>query len=273
MKPEQLARLFHETYERLSPDFGYKTREDSAKPWDEVPAQNKALMIAVCAAISVSDAIYMPHVWFCPSCACELVKRTGNNQTIPNPVYSDKCPNDGTTLERMTWKRKAEQLLQTVPDANCMAIINELRKEEGSSVEIFCDNSHRTVAAGADDGRCAVEVTGEWTSWSAKRFEADSIIGALQAAEIAKGNFDLAKQKNTRSKFRWNYERREGVLWVCEGQHDKLEPCVWRKATPEETEEVSTYVGPGNAYAHDDKESLQMRAQSRGNAEMSTDEQ
>jgi hypothetical protein len=44
---EELARLFPETYERRAPEFGYKTREASAVPWDDVPAQNKALMIAV----------------------------------------------------------------------------------------------------------------------------------------------------------------------------------------------------------------------------------
>lgn len=45
---EKLARKFHETYERLAPAFGYKTREASAKPWEEVPEQNRNLMIAVC---------------------------------------------------------------------------------------------------------------------------------------------------------------------------------------------------------------------------------
>jgi hypothetical protein len=44
--PEQIAQLFHEAYERLAPDFGYRTREESAKPWADVPDQNKALMVA-----------------------------------------------------------------------------------------------------------------------------------------------------------------------------------------------------------------------------------
>ena len=48
---ETLAQKFHETYERLAPSFGYKTREASAQPWAEVPEQNKKLMIAVCAEI------------------------------------------------------------------------------------------------------------------------------------------------------------------------------------------------------------------------------
>jgi hypothetical protein len=45
---EELARAFHETYERLAPDFGYETRRESAVPWEQVPENNKNLMIAVC---------------------------------------------------------------------------------------------------------------------------------------------------------------------------------------------------------------------------------
>lgn len=43
----KIAQNFHETYERMAPDFSYKTREASAVPWDEVPEQNKLLMIGV----------------------------------------------------------------------------------------------------------------------------------------------------------------------------------------------------------------------------------
>ena len=49
--PEDLAKLFHETYETLAPDFGYETREASRKPWLEVPEKNRKLMIAVCERI------------------------------------------------------------------------------------------------------------------------------------------------------------------------------------------------------------------------------
>lgn len=41
-----LAKLFHETYERLAPEYGYRTREQSAVPWEDVPDKNKLLMIA-----------------------------------------------------------------------------------------------------------------------------------------------------------------------------------------------------------------------------------
>ena len=45
VNPEALARLFHETYERLAPRFGYTTRAESAVPWEQVPPQQRALMV------------------------------------------------------------------------------------------------------------------------------------------------------------------------------------------------------------------------------------
>jgi hypothetical protein len=48
---EDLARLFHEAYERLAPSFGYETREASRTTWELVPDRNKRLMIAVCAEL------------------------------------------------------------------------------------------------------------------------------------------------------------------------------------------------------------------------------
>lgn len=57
-RAEALAQRFHETYERLAPSFGYETREASAKPWADVPQQNRLLMIAVCAEI-LDDPTYV----------------------------------------------------------------------------------------------------------------------------------------------------------------------------------------------------------------------
>jgi hypothetical protein len=47
MTAEELAKLFHETYEELAPNYGYTTRRSSAVPWEDVPEPNKSLMIAV----------------------------------------------------------------------------------------------------------------------------------------------------------------------------------------------------------------------------------
>ena len=43
---ETVARMFHDTYERLAPEHGYRTRKASAVPWDQVPQANRELMIA-----------------------------------------------------------------------------------------------------------------------------------------------------------------------------------------------------------------------------------
>ncbi|KKN03814.1 hypothetical protein LCGC14_1103870 [marine sediment metagenome] len=49
---EQLARSFHELYEALAPEFGYETRKESAVHWDDLPQNNKTLMVAVASRIA-----------------------------------------------------------------------------------------------------------------------------------------------------------------------------------------------------------------------------
>ena len=58
MTAEELARLFHETYEELAPDFDYETRKASRKPWKDVPDRNKKLMIAVAEKILFIQETY-----------------------------------------------------------------------------------------------------------------------------------------------------------------------------------------------------------------------
>ena len=53
--PERLARLFHRFYEELAPEFGYETRTESAVPWEQVPENNRQLMIAVCERVLASQ--------------------------------------------------------------------------------------------------------------------------------------------------------------------------------------------------------------------------
>jgi len=45
---EDLARRFHEIYETLAPSFEWTTQERSRVPWNELPPENRKLMIAVC---------------------------------------------------------------------------------------------------------------------------------------------------------------------------------------------------------------------------------
>jgi len=43
---KKLAQLFHSTYEELAPYFHYETRLASRKTWEDVPTNNRDLMIA-----------------------------------------------------------------------------------------------------------------------------------------------------------------------------------------------------------------------------------
>jgi hypothetical protein len=60
---EQIAKAFHDCYEKLAPAHSYETRKESAVPWEDVPENNRALMVAVVhellsvGAIEVGDAI------------------------------------------------------------------------------------------------------------------------------------------------------------------------------------------------------------------------
>ena len=48
--PTKIARMFHDNYERLAPQYGYTTRSDT-KEWDP-KSVNAELMIATCRAMS-----------------------------------------------------------------------------------------------------------------------------------------------------------------------------------------------------------------------------
>ncbi len=51
MNFEHWAKQFHDVYERLAPSFGHETRKASAVSWENVPENNRELMIAVCAEV------------------------------------------------------------------------------------------------------------------------------------------------------------------------------------------------------------------------------
>lgn len=48
---EKIAQNFHYNYEALAPEYDYRTRKASAKPWLEVPENNRRLMVHVVSLI------------------------------------------------------------------------------------------------------------------------------------------------------------------------------------------------------------------------------
>jgi hypothetical protein len=85
MSPEQLAELFHETYERLAPAFGWRTKKGCNVPFAQLPQRNKALMIATCQTVlsalqecgAVANGSQQPQPKICPRC--------GGTKKVPGP--------------------------------------------------------------------------------------------------------------------------------------------------------------------------------------------
>ncbi len=93
---EGLAQLFHETYERLAPLHGYKTREESAVAWEQVPEKNKTLMIVVASEVlqrmqPVTKVEQLPGV-------VEEVEYTEQHAGWPRIILDSRCwtTTDGT---------------------------------------------------------------------------------------------------------------------------------------------------------------------------------
>lgn len=47
MSIEDVARQFHDTYERLAPDYAWETQVRSRVEWADLPNENRGLMLAV----------------------------------------------------------------------------------------------------------------------------------------------------------------------------------------------------------------------------------
>lgn len=73
---EQIARLFHDTYERLAPEYGYKTRPDTKQFDPETP--NGRLMVAV--ARVVIDHLFDLFISTAPKPQVHPVQRFFNQQ-------------------------------------------------------------------------------------------------------------------------------------------------------------------------------------------------
>jgi hypothetical protein len=55
---ERVAKRFHEVYEALAPKFDWETQQRSRVAWDDVPHENRALMIAVANELIEAEAIF-----------------------------------------------------------------------------------------------------------------------------------------------------------------------------------------------------------------------
>jgi|GEM_PF-41182 hypothetical protein len=85
---ESVAKLFHTTYERLAPHYGYGTRLATRVPWEQVPEQNRQLMIAT--AAEVLAALFPLEDPSAPEDAAEAVSPADppeiNEENVPKTI-------------------------------------------------------------------------------------------------------------------------------------------------------------------------------------------
>lgn len=95
---EDIARRFHEEYERLAPSFGYETRRESAGPWEDVPEANRLLMTAtVAAALSATmslDPIDCSGDCYYAPCNCSGERRV-RGVWLAEPQAADNAQRQG----------------------------------------------------------------------------------------------------------------------------------------------------------------------------------
>lgn len=72
---------------------------------------------------------------------------------------------------------------EEMPEVAAMRYIEELRREEGDSVRILCDDPE----ASTTDKRLAIECNGSWTDWQDRRFYGESVLQCLAKAVCARG--------------------------------------------------------------------------------------
>jgi len=140
------AKLFHETYERLAPDFDYSTRVESAVPWADVPENNRNLMIATVREVRhIIESIGEQH----PETTTNSVTPQGA-QATPKP-NSKSTPNNSKDLESAPQPEKRE-------GPRDWSVIKS--RLDGKSYSIL-DGNDETIADGfstPDDAKNAIAV-------------------------------------------------------------------------------------------------------------------
>jgi hypothetical protein len=83
--------------------------------------------------------------------------------------------------KRLTADAVKSAIRAASPEREIVALIDQLRSNEGDSVTILCDNPDFN---GLPDR--VIVVNGAWTNWQDRRFGADTLVQALRAAVKAR---------------------------------------------------------------------------------------
>jgi hypothetical protein len=133
---EDLAKRFHYTYEALAPQFNYETRKASAKRWEEIPENNRQLMIAVSEGILTF------------LCSCEGVVR--EKQPLENAMV--KCPDCKDGTQRVVLSEAKCNIPETAKSVFCktcngkMQIVKQPLESASADVHFSSADSNTAVS-------------------------------------------------------------------------------------------------------------------------------
>src|SRR5690606_27510165 len=101
----EVARAFHEAYERLAPSFGYETRPESAVPWEQVPENNRRLMIAVASEVTAALRARLAEVEGRLSRIAGTCDGAGIPAEWPEDPDQPDAPREVNEVGRVLWMR------------------------------------------------------------------------------------------------------------------------------------------------------------------------
>ena len=121
-----IANHFHDTYERLAPEFGYDTRPGSAVVWADVPEANRNLMIATVRVVLAGQLTLLDAAVAERDRYRETLEHMGDLNmedahlalTLAYLALTDPAGGDGCTCRRTTY----DEAYHVLHQAGCPAL-------------------------------------------------------------------------------------------------------------------------------------------------------
>ena len=135
LTPERIAHAFHDAYEALAPAFGYRTREASSKPWEQIPASNRDLMIATVRAVFYErDGAFFVCGPSAPIAAAPVLSFDDALRIARGCLdYRGGCSDDALTADARDLESDAERVLEAAISA-LAAQVETLTRERDEAI-------------------------------------------------------------------------------------------------------------------------------------------
>lgn len=184
----EIATLFHDTYERLAPSFGYETRKDTKKFDPETP--NGRLMIAVCSRVTA-----------------DLAQRLAEAERLANQVSQqnlDLITERNTALSQLASVEKEQETLRVVlaEASNDIRALTAQRDAALAAVEQLRAELARKTDLHDQDGKALMAAQSEL---------------AQLREELARGRDELAQESLNSTTYLAVLEKIRAIRWGNDG--------------------------------------------------------